>query len=421
MLAKLPETNITNLRKVLVIVGTTGVGKTKLSIEIAKAINGEIINADAMQMYRGLDIATAKITEKEKEGVPHHLFDIIVPKEAIDVKHYKQQALKVIDQILSRNKVPIIVGGTMYYTQSILWNSQLLDEEGVPGTKDQAGLDALSSMSAKQMFEKLQELDPVMASRLHINNTRRVRRGLEVFYKTGRRQSDLLHEQHKDRKTTQRLFDSCALMLHCQHETLLDRLEKRVDNMMQSGLIEELKSLRAQVKTLDGEVNKNLENGPSTGILQAIGYKEFESYLRASEAGSYSKYELTTEMTKCVQLLNIATRQYARRQLAWIRNKFINRNIPVYSLDTTNLDQWHENVATPAIQIAENFLKGGTMTQFRTIQEIRHLDPLDQQSSEDKWVENVCEVCGSRRFFGVVQWQEHLKSKKHRANLKISR
>lgn len=94
-------------------------------------------------MYRGLDIATAKITEKEKEGVPHHLFDIIVPKEAIDVKHYKQQALKVIDQILSRNKVPIIVGGTMYYTQSILWNSQLLDEEGVPGTKDQAGLDAL--------------------------------------------------------------------------------------------------------------------------------------------------------------------------------------------------------------------------------------------------------------------------------------
>lgn len=94
-------------------------------------------------MYRGLDIATAKITEEEKEGIPHHLFDIIEPTDAIDVNHYKQQALKVIDQILSRNKVPIIVGGTMYYTQSILWNSQLLDEECVQGTKDQAGLNTL--------------------------------------------------------------------------------------------------------------------------------------------------------------------------------------------------------------------------------------------------------------------------------------
>lgn len=189
--------------------------------------------------------------------------------------------------------------------------------------------------------------------------------------------------------------------------------------MMQLGLIDELKSLRAQVKSLDCEPNKLLEEGSRTGILQAIGYKEFESYLRADESGSYSTNELNSELAKCIQLLNIATRQYARRQLAWIRNKFINRNIPVYSLDTTNLDQWHKTVAKPAIRIAQSFLKGETIAQHKTIQEMKS-DPLDQQNSEGKWIENTCEACGSRRFLGIVQWQEHLRSKKHRANQKTS-
>lgn len=189
--------------------------------------------------------------------------------------------------------------------------------------------------------------------------------------------------------------------------------------MMQLGLIDELKSLRAQVKSLDCEPNKLLEESSRTGILQAIGYKEFESYLRADESGSYSTNELNSELAKCIELLNIATRQYARRQLAWIRNKFINRNIPVYSLDTTNLDQWHETVAKPAIGIAQSFLKGETIAQHKTIQEMKS-DPLDQQNTEDKWIENTCEACGSRRFLGIVQWQEHLRSKKHRANQKTS-
>lgn len=125
---KAMATSTTTLRKVLVIVGTTGAGKTKLSIDLAKAVGGEIVNSDAMQMYRGLDIATAKIKENEKEGIPHHMFDIIDPSSRCDVLEFKKRALNVIDDILARGKVPIIVGGTMYYTQAILWKAQLLDD-----------------------------------------------------------------------------------------------------------------------------------------------------------------------------------------------------------------------------------------------------------------------------------------------------
>ncbi|KAJ0398920.1 hypothetical protein P43SY_005278 [Pythium insidiosum] len=434
-----------SLRKVLVIVGTTGAGKTKLSIDLAKAVGGEIINSDAMQMYRGLDIATAKVTEQEKDGVPHHLLDIVDPSGRCDVLEFKRRALLTIDEILARGNVPIIVGGTMYYTQSILWKSQLLDDVPVRSDAPQIPEDA----TPEDVYARLQEVDPVMASRWHVRQTRRVRRSLEVFYQTGVPHSEHIARQERANASMETYFDACALWVHCDKTTLADRLEKRVDKMMDTGLVEEIKRLRAEVhanppqyraptagndgNNSDGgeDDEEQTGDGPQVdyqvGILQAIGYKEFAPYLDALDArkqradtpddDEQSDDELRKLFDSCVEQLNIATRQYARRQLSWIRNRFATRNIPVYQVDSSDVSRWDEHVATPAIAIARSFLRGEAIASYQSVQES---DPerYAPQSKEDKYKETICEICGDRKFVGKTQWEQHVKSKGHRYHVR---
>ncbi|TMW60733.1 hypothetical protein Poli38472_000775 [Pythium oligandrum] len=428
-----------SLRKVLVIVGTTGAGKTKLSIDLAKAVGGEIINSDAMQMYRGLDIATAKITEQEKEGVPHHLFDIVEPSGRCDVLEYKRRALSAIDDILARGKVPIIVGGTMYYTQSILWKSQLLDD--VPVKPDAHVID--DNATPEEIYAKLREVDPVMASRWHVNQVRRVRRSLEVFYQTGIRHSELIARQEEQKKNTEKYFDACAFWINCSKPVLADRLAKRVEKMMDTGLVDEITRLRADVKlnppkyptsgVTDGDESDgdDATEDHTVGILQAIGYKEFAPYLDALEARERAAteeeesaevkadrdQEISKLLDSCIDQLNAATRQYARRQLSWIRNRFVTRNIPVYQVDSSDVSKWEDIVAKPAIEIAQSFLTGEPMTQFKSLQEAEP-DKYAPISHDDKYRETFCEICGNRKFIGKSQWEMHLRSKGHKYHLK---
>ncbi|GLD91797.1 hypothetical protein PINS_up000330 [Pythium insidiosum] len=446
-----------SLRKVLVIVGTTGAGKTKLSIDLAKAVGGEIINSDAMQMYRGLDIATAKVTEQEKDGVPHHLLDIVDPSGRCDVLEFKRRALHTIDEILARGNVPIIVGGTMYYTQSILWKSQLLDDVPVRSDAPQIPEDA----TPEDLYARLQEVDPVMASRWHVRQTRRVRRSLEVFYQTGVPHSEHIARQERANASMEKYFDACALWVHCNKTTLAERLEKRVDKMMETGLVDEIKRLRAEIHAnppqyrpstttesrggdddidnddQDGDDNAGPQVDYQVGILQAIGYKEFAPYLDALEARKRQRDQADASATEdkeqqeeeeeeaalrklfdsCVEQLNIATRQYARRQLSWIRNRFATRNIPVYQVDSSDVSQWDEQVATPAIAIAQSFLRGEPVSAYKSVQESEP-ERYTPQSQEDKYKETICEICGNRKFVGKTQWAQHLKSKGHRYHVR---
>ncbi|KAK1948418.1 tRNA dimethylallyltransferase [Phytophthora citrophthora] len=415
---------MTALRKVLVVIGTTGAGKTKLSVDLAKAVGGEIVNSDAMQMYRGLDVATAKITEQEKQGIPHHLFDVVDPSSRCDVLEFKRLALQTIDDILDRGKVPIVVGGTMYYTQSVLWKSQLLDDVPAKAPVDGEQGQQPQEQTPESLYARLQAVDPVMAARLHVNNVRKVQRSLQVFEQTGIPHSELMAQQEKEQRNTEKYFDACAFWVHASKPVLSERLAKRVETMLSNGLVEEIRGLRAHVKENPPRLNPDSDDEEeaqnSVGILQAIGYKEFQPYFDALEAGEEDPKALETILDACIEQLNVATRQYARRQLSWIRNKFVTKNIPVYEVDSSDVARWDPLVAQPAIEIAQTFLKDEEISTFQTVQQQK---PEETQAAtlEDKFQKNTCSICNGREFTGKTQWAEHLRSKGHKYHLKRER
>lgn len=274
-----------------------------------------------------------------------------------------------------------------------------------------------------------------MASRLHINNKRKVLRSLEVFYQTGAPHSEHIERQAKESLQTEKYFDACALWVHCsKKDVLTKRLADRVATMVETGLVDEIKALRLQVSAnpprFDADRGNAVDVDGSVGILQAIGYKEFQPYLEAlgsHESASCSptdgsaavdqKQQLDEVFDDCLEQLNVATRQYARRQLSWIRNRFVPNNIPVYQVDSSDVSQWQQAVATPAIQIARDFLAGLPIEAYKSLQEARP-EEFQATSLEDKYVENVCEICGDRKFTGKRQWEEHLRSKGHKYHIK---
>ncbi|RHZ10848.1 hypothetical protein DYB31_005353 [Aphanomyces astaci] len=363
------------LQKILVVVGTTGAGKTKLSVELAKAFNGEIVNSDAMQ-------------------VPGHL---ILADDATSLLRHD-----LINDILARGKVPVIVGGTMYYTQSVLWKAQLIeDAPGANGDETTASATSTSIPSnPDEAYQALLQVDPDMAQRLH---SRDVQRSLEVFYQTGTKHSDWIAKQVGENDET--LFDACMLWVDCDRSVLAQRLDARVDNMVQDGLVPEIEALMDNIQ-------HHLAASPIAlglkGISQAIGFKEFQPYLKAKEEGSP---DTTTVLAECIEQLKVGTRQYAKRQITWIRNRIVPRNIPVYKLDTTDVTQWPVNVTTPAKSIVSAFLRNDPSPVPACISQV------DGENGAKK-IKNMCEPCGNREFVGLVQWHEHLRSKSHRFRMK---
>jgi tRNA dimethylallyltransferase len=282
-----------------------------------------------------------------------------------------------------------------------------------------------ADLTPAEMFARLQEVDPEMARRLHANNARKVQRSLQVFYQTGVPHSELLARQEREQRGSQRYFDACAFWVHATQPVLTARLETRVDKMLVAGLVDEIKTLRAHVKAHPPpRVGANDELDASVGILQAIGYKEFQPYFDALDAaesddgGGDAPPDVDSVLRECVEQLNVATRQYARRQLSWIRNKFVTKNIPVYQVDSSDVDKWDESVARPAIDIASRFLAGEAIAPaYKSVQEQRP-ETARGRSLADKFAENECEICGGRKFLGDTQWREHLSSKGHKYHMK---
>lgn len=278
-------------KKLVVIIGPTAVGKTKLSIEIAHRLNGEIISGDSMQIYKGMDIGTAKITPDEMEGVPHHLIDIKEPDDDYSVAEFQEAARPLIDEITDKNKMPMIVGGTGLYIQSVLYNYQFTESPSDPEFRKRLELE-LTQKGEHAIHELLAQVDPESAKRIHPNNTRRVIRALEIFHCT-----NIPMHEHLKQQENELLYDVALIGLTMDREVLYQRINQRVDIMVENGLLKEVKSLYDQ----------GLRD---TLSIKAIGYKEIYDY-----------FDGKVSLEEALDQLKQNSRRYAKRQLTWFRNK----------------------------------------------------------------------------------------------------
>ena len=276
--------------KVIVICGPTASGKTALSIELAKKINGEIVSCDSMQIYKEMNIGTAKPTKEEMQGIKHYMIDIISPDERYSVADYKKQAKEAIKEILSKGKVPIVVGGTGLYVDSLIYEIDYpeieLDEkyrEELEQEVEERGLEAL--------YEKAKEIDEEAIKKISSNDKKRILRILEIYHATGKNKT----EQEKESRKTPVEFDYKVFALNMDREKLYERINKRVDLMIENGLIEEVEN-----------IYKKYNKFPTA--MQGLGYKEVVQYLEK---------RLTKE--EMIEKIKQETRKFAKRQLTWFR------------------------------------------------------------------------------------------------------
>lgn len=275
--------------KVIAIVGPTAVGKTSLSIDLAKRFNGEIISGDSMQVYRGLDIGTAKVTLEEQAGVLHHLIDVRDIDQSYSAADFQQAAREVIQEITDRGKVPIVVGGTGLYIQSLLWDYKLGSEGERTDESLREKYEAIAESEGNEaLWKLLQAKDPLAAEKIHYNNRKKMIRALEVFELTG-------HSILEPKEQPKELYDSFLIGLNTERTHLYRRINERVDLMVEQGVLEEARQL---AKT------------PEVQAAQGIGYKEFFPYF----SGECS-------LDSAIEEVKLHSRRYAKRQLTWFRNR----------------------------------------------------------------------------------------------------
>nr|WP_150959964.1 tRNA (adenosine(37)-N6)-dimethylallyltransferase MiaA [Aneurinibacillus sp. XH2] len=276
--------------KLLVLVGPTAVGKTKLSLDIAESLHCEIISGDSMQVYRGMDIGTAKATKEERARVPHHMIDIHDPDHPFSVAEFQERARRLIEQIGARGKLPFIVGGTGLYIESLCYDFQFSDAgSDEPFREEQRAY--LEQHGEQALHDRLRQIDPATAERLHPNDHRRVIRALEVAHLTGIPLSEHLAGQRRESP-----YNLCIIGLTMDRELLYKRIEDRIDQMVEEGLVEEVRELL------------RLGYGEHLVSMQGLGYKEIAAYLRN---------EMSWE--DAITLLKRNTRRFAKRQLSWFR------------------------------------------------------------------------------------------------------
>ena len=283
-------------KKAIVVVGATASGKTALGVHIAKRFNGEVISADSMQIYKGMDIATAKPTTEEMDGIKHHLIDFIDVQSQYSVSNYCDDAKDVFDKIIENDKLPVIVGGTGLYIDSFLSNTKFLEAASSDNIRKELLLEAEKN-GVESLYEQLKVIDPDAAKNIHPNNTVRVVRALEIYRTTGK----TLTEQNKLSHAVESDIEPLYIGInYADRENLYNRINLRVDLMLEAGLLEEAKDF--------------FKMNPSKTAFNAIGYKELKPFIDGDLA-----------FDVCVENLKRETRRYAKRQITWFkRNKNIN-------------------------------------------------------------------------------------------------
>ncbi|TLD31452.1 hypothetical protein PspLS_02506 [Pyricularia sp. CBS 133598] len=436
----------------VVVMGSTGTGKSDLAVEIARRYNGEVINADAMQMYKGLPIITNKITPEEQRGVPHHLLGMIGLKEPTwNVHHFRREAGNIIREIRSRGRLPVLVGGTHYYLDGLLFDHNLVaasppSEEGekdrsvaeapaTPASRDPA----LEEVSTEELMARLREVDPVEADRRHPKDRRKIMRSLEIYLTTGRRASDIYAEQRETKAKMQQLRPSDGddparqghapifFWVHSERGVLNDRLERRVDKMLDNGLIEETRQMYAYLRraTLDG-----ITIDRTTGIWQSIGFSEIEPYLdalhRQSEGESFDEQELQALKLAGVDLIKQATRRYAKGQIRWITHKTLpliqdaNMLPSLFLMDSTNVTRWSPEVVDKALDIMDKYLGGRPLPEPVEVSEAAREvlgNVIASSNQKETPCNKTCDVCRIT-VLSEEKWLVHIKGHRHKRAVK---
>ena len=305
----------------IILTGPTAVGKTKLSIALAKAVNGEIISADSMQVYKRMTIGTAKILPEEMQGIPHHLIDILEPEQEFNVVLFAKLAKQAMEQCRAKGKIPILVGGTGFYIQAVLYDIDFTENDD-----DKSYREELERIAAEQgaevLHQRLKEIDAKAAEEIHPNNVKRVIRALEFYQKSGGQKISQHNEEQKQKESP---YNFAYFVLNDDRETVYDRINRRVDLMVEQGLTEEVRAL--------------LDAGVPTGAvsMQGLGYKEIVAYLQG---------ECTLE--EAVYVLKRDTRHFAKRQITWFK-----REHDVIWLNRPEFDQSEEKILAEMLKIID--------------------------------------------------------------------
>lgn len=280
-------------RPLVILTGPTAVGKTALSIALAKAIGGEIISADSMQVYRHMDIGSAKITPEEMEGVPHYLIDVLEPDQEFNVVVFQELAKQAAAKIYSRGHIPIVVGGTGFYIQALVYDIDFTEND-----EDTAFRRTLEEQAkregAEALYERLRAVDPESCESIHAHNIKRVIRAIEFYEKTGKK----ISEHNREQRQNDSPYNFAYFVLNDDRERIYERINGRVDLMMAQGLVEEVRALR------ESGCRKDMVS------MQGLGYKELLSYLEGE-----------TSLEEAVYLIKRDTRHFAKRQLTWFRRE----------------------------------------------------------------------------------------------------
>ena len=280
-------------KPLIILTGPTAVGKTAASIGLAKAVGGEIISADSMQVYKEMDIGSAKITPEEMEGVPHHLVDVLEPQEEFNVVRFQELAKEAMKGIYERGHIPIVVGGTGFYIQALLYDIDFTENETDHTYRKE--LEQLAEEKGEEYLHKLlQEADPESASQIHCHNVKRVIRALEFYHQTGTK----ISEHNEKEREKEAAYRSAYFVLTDERKRLYERIDRRVEKMMEQGLPEEVEALRKR-----GLKRENVS-------MQGLGYKELFGYFE----GEYP-------LEEAVRIIQRDTRHFAKRQLTWFRRE----------------------------------------------------------------------------------------------------
>lgn len=296
---------------IIILTGPTAVGKTALSIELAKAIGGEIISADSMQVYRHMDIGSAKITSGEMDGIPHYLIDVLEPEEEFNVVTFQKMAKDAMEEIYHRGRIPIVTGGTGFYIQALLYDIDFTDHDGDTAIREELE-EAAQKFGGDYLHQMLREIDPESAKTIHANNRKRVIRAIEFFRQTGEQIS--VHNQQERGKESP--YNFLYYVINTDRDLLYQRIDHRIEMMLEQGLVEEVKRLSQMGCTRD------------MVSMQGLGYKEILSYLNG---------ECTLE--EAVYILKRDTRHFAKRQITWFKReqKVEWLSLPEFGFDRTKV------------------------------------------------------------------------------------
>lgn len=281
-------------KPLIILAGPTAVGKTSLSIRLAKETGGEIISADSMQVYRHMDIGSAKITKEEMEGVPHYLVDVLEPEEEFNVVHFQQMAKEAAERIWEKGKIPLVVGGTGFYIQALLYDIDFTENDGDESYRRQLEQKASDEEGASELYEMLKAVDLKAAQEIHPRNIKRIVRALEFYHQTGKKISE--HNETQRQKMSP--YNYAYFVLTDERGRLYERIDRRVDLMMEQGLLDEVRYLKKRGVRKDSTA------------MQGLGYKELYAYLD----GEYP-------LDEAVRIIKRDTRHFAKRQLTWFKRE----------------------------------------------------------------------------------------------------